>query len=60
MPAVLREDGYRFFFVSLDRSEPPHVHVKRETRLPSFGSIRSSSASARSAKLTASRFVLNR
>ena len=30
MPTVLRVDGHRFFFVSLDRSEPPHIHVKRE------------------------------
>lgn len=30
MPTVLRVEAYRFFFVSLDRSEPPHIHVKRE------------------------------
>jgi hypothetical protein len=30
MPTVLRLGGYRFFFVSLDRSEPPHIHVRRE------------------------------
>jgi hypothetical protein len=30
MPTVLRNSGYRFFFVSLDRGEPPHVHVRRE------------------------------
>ena len=30
MPTVLRSGSYRFFFVSLDRSEPPHVHVRRE------------------------------
>ena len=33
MPTVLRPDGYRFFFVSLDRSEPPHIHVKRERKV---------------------------
>ena len=33
MPTVLRVDGYRFFFVSLDRSEPPHIHVKRERKV---------------------------
>jgi hypothetical protein len=32
MPTVLRTDGYRFFFVSADRSEPPHIHVKREKK----------------------------
>ncbi len=30
MPTVLRKRSYRFFFVSLDRSEPPHIHVRRE------------------------------
>jgi hypothetical protein len=30
MPTVLRRKGYRFFFWSGDRSEPPHVHVKRD------------------------------
>lgn len=29
MPTVLREGGYRFFFYSGDRDEPPHVHVER-------------------------------
>ena len=33
MPTVLRADGYRFFFVSLDRSEPPHIHVRREKKV---------------------------
>lgn len=30
MPTVLRIGGYRFFFVALDREEPPHIHVRRE------------------------------
>jgi hypothetical protein len=30
MPTVLRSGSYRFFFVFLDRSEPPHIHVRRE------------------------------
>ena len=29
MPTVLRTRSYRFFFVSLDRSEPPHIHARR-------------------------------
>jgi hypothetical protein len=29
MPTLLRWNGYRFFFWSGDRGEPPHVHVKR-------------------------------
>ncbi|HLQ44580.1 MAG TPA: DUF4160 domain-containing protein [Planctomycetaceae bacterium] len=33
MPTVLRVAGYRFFFVSLDRSGPPHIHVKREKKV---------------------------
>jgi Domain of unknown function (DUF4160) len=30
MPTVLRLGAYRFFFVSLDRGEPPYIHVRRE------------------------------
>jgi capsular polysaccharide biosynthesis protein len=29
MPTLLRWRGYRFFFWSGDRAEPPHVHVKK-------------------------------
>ena len=36
MPTVLRLRGYRFFFVSLDRHEPPHVHVRREAKVAKF------------------------
>ena len=36
MPTVLRVGGYRFFFVSLDRSEPPHIHVRRENKVAKF------------------------
>ena len=36
MPTVLRMRSYRFFFVSLDRSEPPHVHVRRENKVAKF------------------------
>jgi hypothetical protein len=36
MPTVLRIGPYRFFFVSLDYNEPPHVHVKRETYVAKF------------------------
>jgi hypothetical protein len=28
MPTILRIDGYRFFFYSNERNEPPHVHVE--------------------------------
>ena len=30
MPTVLREGPYRFYFVSGDRIEPPHIHVRRD------------------------------
>ena len=33
MPTVLRIKAYRFFFVSLDRGEPPHIHVRREKKV---------------------------
>jgi hypothetical protein len=36
MPTVFRIRSYRFFFVSLDRSEPPHIHVRRENRVAKF------------------------
>jgi hypothetical protein len=36
MPTVLIEGPYRFFFVSLDRGEPPHIHVKRESMVAKF------------------------
>ncbi len=29
MPTLLRWHGYRFFFWSGDRGEPPHVHIKK-------------------------------
>ena len=29
MPTILQIDGFRFFFYSADRNEPPHVHVVR-------------------------------
>ena len=29
MPTVLRADGFRFFFFSNERQEPPHIHVER-------------------------------
>ncbi|MDQ0465648.1 hypothetical protein QO010_003437 [Caulobacter ginsengisoli] len=29
MPTVLRWNGYRFFFFSNERGEPPHVHIDK-------------------------------
>ena len=36
MPTALREGPYRFFFVSVDYGEPPHIHVRREDRIARF------------------------
>ena len=36
LPTVLRVNAYRFFFVSLDRDEPPHIHVRRENMVAKF------------------------
>ncbi len=30
MPTILRIEGFRFFFYSSDKSEPPHIHVERD------------------------------
>lgn len=36
MPTILTIGSYRFFFVSLDYNEPPHIHVKRENKVAKF------------------------
>ena len=36
MPTVQNIGPYRFFFVSLDREEPPHIHVRRENMVAKF------------------------
>lgn len=36
MPTALKVGPYRFFFVSLDYDEPPHVHVRRENNVAKF------------------------
>lgn len=36
MPTVLRIFGFRFFFYSLEGSEPPHVHVERAENVAKF------------------------
>ncbi|MCX7012591.1 MAG: DUF2442 domain-containing protein [Candidatus Sumerlaeota bacterium] len=51
MPTVLREGPYRFFFVSLDRDEPPHVHVRRENMVAKLA-IDLEEARARSVAVT--------
>ena len=36
MPTVLRIRGFRFFFFSLEGSEPPHIHVEHGDKLAKF------------------------
>lgn len=36
MPTVLRISGYRFFFYSLEGSEPPHIHVEHGDDVAKF------------------------
>jgi hypothetical protein len=36
MPTVLRDGPYSFVFFSSDRSEPPHIHVKRGRDIVKF------------------------
>jgi hypothetical protein len=36
MPEVFREDGYRFFFFSLEGTEPSHVHVESAEKYAKF------------------------
>lgn len=36
MPTVLRKGPYRFFFVSVDYNEPPHIHVRQENKVAKF------------------------
>ena len=36
MPTVLRTSGFRFFFYSLERSEPPHIHVEHGDNVAKF------------------------
>ena len=36
MPAVLKTAPYRFYFYSNERSEPPHIHVRRDRALAKF------------------------
>ncbi len=36
MPTVLRLNGYRFFFFSLEGNEPPHIHVEHGDNVAKF------------------------
>jgi hypothetical protein len=36
MPTILIVGPYRFFFVSLEYGEPPHIHVRREKMVAKF------------------------
>jgi hypothetical protein len=36
MPTIFRSGPYRFFFYSVDRHEPPHIHVERDQTKAKF------------------------
>jgi hypothetical protein len=36
MPVALRVRGYRFFFFSLEGTEPPHIHIEQAERVAKF------------------------
>jgi Domain of unknown function (DUF4160) len=36
MPTVLRWNGYRFYFFSNERGEPPHLHIDKGGRSAKF------------------------
>ncbi len=36
MPTILREGPYQFYFVSADRAEPHHIHVRRDDGFAKF------------------------
>ena len=36
MPTLLRIQGYRFFFFSMEGNEPPHIHVTSAGRYAKF------------------------
>ncbi len=36
MPTVLRIEGHRFFFYSLEGHEPPHIHVEHGDSVAKF------------------------
>jgi Domain of unknown function (DUF4160) len=37
MPTVLRISGFRFFFYSMEESEPPHIYVEHGDNVAKFG-----------------------
>ncbi len=36
MPTILRIQGFRFYFFSLDSGEPPHIHVAHGDKLAKY------------------------
>ena len=36
MPTVLRQDGFRFYFFSLEGREPPHIHIEHGDKLAKY------------------------
>jgi hypothetical protein len=36
MPTVLEIEGFRFYFYSADRNEPPHIHIRKSGQEAKF------------------------
>ena len=36
MPTVMTVSGFRFFFYSMEGSEPPHIHIERDQSTAKF------------------------
>jgi hypothetical protein len=36
LPTVLRVEGFRFFFYSNERQEPPHIHVEKAENVAKY------------------------
>ena len=47
MPTILRVDGYRLFFYSNERAEPPHVHVAAGSAIAKYWLANGTLAAAR-------------
>jgi hypothetical protein len=61
MPTVLRIDGFRFFFFSLEGNEPPHIHVEHGAKVAKYWlnpMELASSAGFRSHELTKIRAII--
>jgi hypothetical protein len=58
MPTVLRVSGFRFFFYSLEGSEPAHIHVEHADKVAKFWLDPVSLAESRSHELNRLRVLV--